>query len=307
MSQAQTATLDLPAVSKPRRFSLRHSLPIPAVIFMIVVTQIPFVLTLGFSLERWNMLRPERRRFLGLENYPRIISDPDFLTVIGNTLVLTLSVVLFTLTFGMILAMLLNRTFWGRGIVRTALITPFLLMPTVSAVLWKNVLFNPAFGLLAAVFTLLGLPPPDMLADNPMVSVIMIVVWQWTPFMMLILLAGLQSLDAEQLEAAQIDGANGPTLFRYIIVPHLRRYIELAILMETLFILSIFGEIFVTTSGGPGIQTTNLSFAIYQEAFQRWNIGSASAMGVYAIILANILLALFLRVLRSGRSEGVTA
>ena len=204
----------------------------------------------------------------------------------------------------MALALLLNRDFAGKGIVRTMLITPFLIMPTVSAVLWKNVLFNPAFGLLAAVAAMLGFPRPDMLQDLPMLSVIIVTVWQWTPFMMLILLAGLQSLDHDQIEACSIDGGGFATMFRYIVVPHLRRYIELAVLMETLFILSIFGVIFVLTSGGPGIQTTNLSYGIYQEAFQRWDIGEASAMGIFAIILANIVVLLFVRVLRSGQGEG---
>ena len=288
-------------------FFSRKSLPLPAIIFMIIVTQIPLILTLRYSLERWNLLRPERRGFIGLNNYINILENSDFWVIILNTLVLTVSVVLFTLIFGMLLALLLNREFFGRNIVRTLLITPFLIMPTVSAVLWKNVLFNPAFGLISAIYVIFGYPRPDFLAEAPMASVIAIIVWQWTPFMMLILLAGLQSLDHEQIEAVQIDGGGRISQFYYIVLPHLQRYIEIAVLMETLFILSVFGEIFVTTSGGPGIQTTNLSYGIYQEAFQRWNIGEASAMGVYAIILANIVVLLFVRVLRRGRHEGVTA
>ena len=205
----------------------------------------------------------------------------------------------------MLLALLLNRDFPGKGIVRTMLITPFLIMPTVSAVLWKNVLFNPAFGLLAAVAAMFGFSRPDMLQDYAMFSVIVVIVWQWTPFMMLILLAGLQSLAHDQIEACQIDGGGPLVLFRYIVLPHLQRYIELAVLMEILFILSVFGVIFVLTSGGPGIQTTNLSYGIYQEAFQRWDIGEASAMGIFAIILANIVVLVFVRVLRRGQAEGV--
>ena len=288
-------------------YSLRRWLPLPAIIFMILVTQAPLVITLGYSLERWNLLRPDRRRFLGLDNYPDVLSNPSFGAIIINTLVITIGTVVVTLALGMALALLLNRDFPGKGIVRTMLITPFLIMPTVSAVLWKNVLFNPAFGLLAAVAAMLGFPRPDMLQDLPMVSVIIVTVWQWTPFMMLILLAGLQSLDHDQIEACSIDGGGPATMFRYIVVPHLQRYIELAVLMETLFILSVFGVIFVLTSGGPGIQTTNLSYGIYQEAFQRWDIGEASAMGIFAIILANIVVLLFVRVLRSGQGEGFGA
>jgi sorbitol/mannitol transport system permease protein len=279
----------------------------PALIFMVIVTQIPLLFTLAYSFERWNLLRPERRAGVGLKNYVDILQDRDFWTIIANTLFLTSTVVILTFLIGIVLALLLNRDFPLRSIVRTLLITPFLIMPTVSAVLWKNVLFNPAFGLIAAVYAMLGLPRPDPLADAPMLSVIIIIVWQWTPFMMLILLAGLQSLDHEQIEASQIDGANYMTRFRYVVLPHLQRYIELAVLMETLFILSVFGEIFVTTSGGPGIQTTNLSFGIYQEAFQRWNIGDASAMGVYAIILANIVVLVFVRVLRRNQQQGAAA
>lgn len=287
--------------------AIRRLLPIPSIVFMVIVTQIPLILTLGYSLERWNLLRPERRGFIGLENYPDVLTNPDFFTIIFNTIIITVSVVIVTLVFGVLLALLLNREFPAKGIVRTMLITPFLIMPTVSAVLWKNVLFNPAFGLLASLAAILGLERPDMLQDLPMVSVIIVIVWQWTPFMMLILLAGLQSLDHDQIEAGQIDGGGPLILFRYIILPHLQRYIELAVLMETLFILSVFGVIFVLTSGGPGIQTTNLSYGIYQEAFQRWDIGEASAMGIFAIILANIVVLVFVRVLRQGQQEGVAA
>ena len=289
-----------------QKHSFRHFLTLPTVIYMVIVTQIPLLLTLRYSLERWNLLRPERRKFIWFEKYPDILQDSNFWVIIFNTIVLTFSVAAITLLLGMLLALLLNRPFLGRGIVRTLLITPFLIMPTVSAVLWKNVLFNPAFGLLAAVFSLLGLPRPDLLANHPMESIVTIMVWQWTPFMMLILLAGLQSLNHEEIEAAQMDGANGFMLFGFIILPHLRRYIEIALLMEILFILSEFGVIFVTTSGGPGIQTTNLSYGIYQEAFQRWNIGEASILGVYAIILANIVVSFFVRVLQRGQTEGLT-
>jgi sorbitol/mannitol transport system permease protein len=272
---------------------------------MIAVTQIPLLFTLSYSLERWNLLRPERRAYLGLTNYTTILQNNDFWRILLNTFIITTAVVLVTLVAGMGLALLLNRQFFGRTLVRTLLITPFLLMPTVSAVLWKNVLFSPASGLIGSVFAMLGLPRPDPLAEAPLVSVVIVISWQWTPFMMLIFLAGLQSLDGEQIEAAQIDGAGYWVRFYAIIIPHLRRYIELAVLMETLFVLSIFGEIFVTTSGGPGIQTTNLSFGIYQEAFQRWNIGQASALGVYAIIFANIVMIFFVRVLRRGQREAI--
>lgn len=286
---------------------LRRSLIWPALIYMVIVTQVPLLFTLRFSLERWNMNRPDRRGFTGFDNFVDVITDADFWTIIGNTFVLTGAVVLITFILGLSLALLLNRDFLGRGIVRTLLITPFLIMPTVSAIVWKNVLLDPSFGFITRMVESLGFATPDFLGNLPMPSVVVIVVWQWTPFMMLILLAGLQSLSHEQLEAAQIDGANPLHILRYVVIPHLRRYIEISVLMETLFILSVFGVIFITTTGGPGIQTTNLSYAIYDEAFSSRDIGDASTMGIYAIILANIVVTLFVQVLRRGSDEGVTA
>lgn len=286
---------------------LRQNLASPGIFFMIVVTQVPLLFTIYYSLQRWNLLRPNRKGYIALRNYDRILHKADFVEIIINTLQLTSSAVVITLVLGMAFALLLNRQFVGKGLVRTMLITPFLIMPTVSAVLWKNVLFNPTFGLLSSIFAMFSLKRIDMLANHPMAAVIIIVVWQWIPFMMLILLAGLQSIPQELVEAAQIDGASYPYILRFVVVPHLRRYIETAVLMEVLFILSVFGVIFVTTSGGPGIKTTNLSYAIYQEAFQRWDIGEASAMGIFAVVLANIVVTLFVRVLRQGQNAGVAA
>lgn len=282
---------------------LRRTLIWPALIYMILVTQIPLLYTLRFSLERWNMNRPDRRGFTGLDNYIDVITDDSFWTILWNTAVLTGAVVLITFLLGLALALLLNREFLGRGIVRTMLITPFLIMPTVSAVVWKNVLLDPSFGFLSRLVEAVGFATPDFLGNFPMASVITIVVWQWTPFMMLILLAGLQSLSHEQIEAAQIDGASPFAILRAIVLPHLQRYIEIAVLMEILFILSVFGVIFITTTGGPGIQTTNLSFAIYDEAFSSRDIGDASTMGIYAIVVANIVVAFFVQVLRRGSED----
>lgn len=291
---------------RPRWLNMRGYLVRPAIIYLIILTQVPLLLTLYYSLTNWNFLRPDRTRFVGVENYLDFFRNPDMLTIIRNTLVFSLSVVLWSLVLGMILALLLNRSFRGRGIARTLLITPFLIMPTVSAVMWKNMLFNPAFGLISSTIALFGGPRIDWINTYPMFSIVAIVTWEWTPFMMLILLAGLQSLSQDSLEAAQIDGAGPIETFYYIILPHLRRYIEIGVLLEVLFVLNIFGEIFVTTTGGPAIDTTTLTFDIYKEAFLRWNVGRASAYGVFAVILANIVTLFFLRVIRAGSQRKAT-
>jgi sorbitol/mannitol transport system permease protein len=235
---------------KARRPRFGFSLASPAIIYLIVLTQIPVLFTLYYSFSNWNFLRPERTRFVGAGNYLDFIQDTDTLTIIRNTLVFASSVVILSLIFGMLLALLLNRQFRGRGLARTLLITPFLIMPTVSAVMWKNMLFNPAFGLISTFLTSLGGTRIDWINQYPMASIVTIVTWEWTPFMMLILLAGLQSLGEDFLEAAQIDGAGPLEVFYYVILPHLRRYIEIGVLLEVLFVLNIFGEIFVTTTAG---------------------------------------------------------
>lgn len=300
-----TTSQPLPA-SRPKRNEReqRKFFSAPTLLFLIVVTQVPFVVTLYYSFQNWNLLRPGPTNWMGLRNYIRAFENPDFLQILWNTLVLSVSVVIITFVLGMIFALLLNRPFIGRGVARTLLISPFLVMPVVTAVLWKNVLLNPTIGLVSYLLSLFGLPPIDWLAHYAMPSIIATVSWQWTPFVMLILLAGLQSLPESTLEAASLDGANGLNLFRFIILPHLTSFIEIALLMEVLFILNIFGEIFVMTTGGPGIATTNLPFEIYKEAFLRWNVSRAAAFGVLAVILANIVVLLFLRVLRGQHHAG---
>jgi sorbitol/mannitol transport system permease protein len=305
------STAPAAGASKPKNDGeWRKFLSSPALVCLIIMTQIPFVMTIYFSFTNWNLLRPNSQGFLGWDrmfrNFQRILTNPDFYTVLRHTVTLTFSVVVVTFVFGMMFALLLNRPFLGRGIARTFLISPFLVMPVAASVLWKNVLLDPSFGFSAFLMRSVGLRSVYLVEEAPMLSIIGIVSWQWAPFVMLILLAGLQSLPSSTVEAARIDGA-GPILqFRYITLPHLRRFIEIALLLEIIFILNVFGHIFVVTTGGPGIQTTNLPYQIFLEAFSRWNVGRASAYGLFAIVLANIAVVFFLQIVRRQRKEELT-
>jgi len=299
--QASAAT---PETSRPRS---RSFLLRPAIIYLIIMTQIPVLFTLAYSVTNWNLLRPDKTRFVGLDNYLYFLQDSDTGTILLNTLTFVSCVIVFSLVFGMALALLLNRQFRGRGIARTLMITPMLIMPTVSAVMWKNMMLNPNFGLIPELLAALGLPRVDLLNAYPLFALILVVTWEWTPFMMLILLAGLQSVEQEWIEAAQLDGASPISMFTSLILPHLSRYIEIAVLLETLFVLNIFGEIFITTTGGPGLATTTLTFNIFLEAFSRWNIGRASAYGVFAVILANIVTLFYIRIIRGNKENKAAA
>jgi sorbitol/mannitol transport system permease protein len=261
----------------------------PAVILLFVWMIVPLAMTLYFSFLSYNLLTPGAHNFIGFLNYSYFLTDPAFLMAIGNTLLIVVGVLLITVIGGILLALVLDQPFWGQGIVRLLVIAPFFVMPTVSALVWKNMLMNPVYGLFAWIARGLGITPIDWLADVPLFSITIIVAWQWLPFATLILLTALQSLDGEQKEAAEMDGAGAVSRFIYIVLPHLARAITVVILIQTIFLLSIFAEILVTTNGGPGIQSTNLTYLVYAQALLQFDVGGASAGGIVAVILANIV------------------
>jgi sorbitol/mannitol transport system permease protein len=265
----------------------------PAVGVLLLWMIVPLAMTLWFSFQRYNLLNPFLTGFAGVENYVFLLDDPALFTAMWNTLVLVGSVLVITVVLGTLLAVLYDQPFWGSGVCKVLVIAPFFVMPTVSALVWKNMLLHPVNGISAFLTSVVGMAPIDWFANLPMTSIVMIVAWQWTPFAFLIIFTALQSLDDEQKEAARIDGAGPLALFFYVIVPHLRRAISVVIMIETIFFLTIFAEIYVTTSGGPGLATTNLAYFIYTKALLEFDVGYASAGGVIAIILANIV-AIFL-------------
>lgn len=261
----------------------------PSVILLLLWMIVPLALTLWFSFQRYNLLDPAVSGFVGFRNYAFLFTDPSLLNALINTVLLVAGVLIASVVLGLACALALDQPFPGRSVARLLCIAPFFVMPTVSALIWKNMLMHPVNGLFAYISRTLGLPVIDWFAQLPLTSIGIIVAWQWIPFATLILLTSLQSLDREQLEAARMDGARGFRLFRFIILPHLSRSITIVIMIETIFLLSVFAEIFVTTAGGPGNASTTLPFLIYKTALLDYNVGGASAGGVIAIILANIV------------------
>ncbi|MEU4520903.1 sugar ABC transporter permease [Amycolatopsis sp. NPDC024027] len=272
----------------------KRRLPLlPALIFVIAVTQLPFLLTVFYSFQSWNLVRPGSRHFVGLDNYIDVFSDTTFLVALLNTVVLTVVCVFVALLLGLGLAILLDRKFLGRGVVRTLLITPFLILPAAGALLWKTTVFDPTYGLLHFVFG----TDTDWLSEFPLASVMAQIVWQWTPFMMLLILAGLQSQAKDVLEAANVDGAGRWRTFVSITLPHLSRFLQLATLLGAIYIVNSFDAIFLMTQGGPGTASTNLPYYIYQRAFEGFDVGQSSAMGVIVVILTMIVATFALRLM----------
>ncbi len=267
----------------------RSWLVAPSVLVLLAWMIVPLVMTLWFSFEYYNLINPTVSGFAGIDNYRFLVTDPDFWVSLQNTLILLVAVLVITVVFGTLLAVLFDQPFPGRNIARVLAISPFFVMPTVAALVWKNLLMHPIYGVLGTIASDVGMRPVDWFATYPLASVIAIVSWEWLPFALLILLTAVQSLDQEQKEAARMDGAGVVAQFFYITLPHLSRAISVVVMIETIFLLTVFAEIFVTTSGGPGNATTNLAFLIYARALLQFDIGGASAGGVVAIILANIV------------------
>lgn len=267
---------------------------VPAVGLLLFWMIVPLVLTLWYSFQGYNLLSPPQG-FVGLDNYAYLLTDPGLPQVVWNTLVLVIAALAVTIAVGISLAVLYDQPFWGRDVARLLVVTPFFVMPTVSALIWKNLLMHPVYGLFAWISRSLGLAPIDWFADHPMTAIIIIVSWEWTPFATLIFLTSLQSLDREQVEAARMDGAGALACFRHVTLPHLARPIAVVIMLETIFFLSVYAEILVTTVGGPGIATTNIPFYIFARALQAYDVGGASAGGIFAIVVANVVAFFFVR------------
>lgn len=270
-------------------------LMLPAIIVLLVWMIVPLVLTLWYSFQDYNLQVPPAT-FGGLINYEFLLTDPVLPTVVWNTLVMVFVPIIITISLGTLFAVLYDGPFPGKPVARLLVITPFFVMPPVAALVWKNLMLHPVWGLFSWLLKSVGLEPIDWFSTYPMVSVIIIICWTWTPFATLIILTALQSLDREQVEAARMDGARPRHIFQYVTIPHLLRPIAIVMMLETIFFLATYAEIYVTTAGGPGSATTNIPFYIYSRALQGFDVGLASAAGVFAIILANLVSLLFMKI-----------
>ena len=288
-------------VGDPFSSPWRRRLPLlPALLFTIAVTQLPFLVSIYYSFtnlkDKTQSLIPEPTRYVGIDNYKAIFSDPFFREAMWTSVKMTVLAVVLSLVFGTLFALLLDRKFFGQGFVRTLLITPFLLMPVVAALIWKQQMFSSLFGILDKVLEFLGFGAVAFISDHPLASIVTVLVWQWTPFMMLIMLAGLQSQPSDIIEAAGVDGAAPFAIFRQLTLPHLRRYLELGALLGSIYIVQAFDAVDQMTGGGPG--STNIPYFVYQESIGGgFRYGSASAYAIVVVVFSIVIATFSLRVL----------
>lgn len=264
----------------------------PSVFALSVWSIVPLALAIYYAFLRYRLDDPDNTSFAGWSNFYYFIKDPFFARDLFNTFALVAIVLAITLVGGVLLAILLDRPIWGRGVVRVLVISPFFIMPTVSALVWKNLIMHPVYGLLAEIWRQVGLKPFDWFGSAPLLSVAIVVGWQWLPFATLILLTAMQSLDEEQKDAAAMDGAGAFGVFRYIVLPHLLRPMTVVILIETIFLLNVFAEIKVTSVGGVA---GNLTYLVFSQLNDANDVGEAAAGGLIAVVLANIVSAFLVR------------
>lgn len=285
-----------------KKARVARRLVMPALIFSIVLTQIPFLVAIVFSTLEWNQLRPDKIHFNWFANYAAVFTGTEFMPSLVATVTITGSSVVLSLVFGLMFALLLDRKFAGQALARTLVITPFLVMPAAAALIWKWSMLDANVGMVNWGLNLVGLPSISWNTDLPVLTVIMMLTWQYTPFFMLILLAGLQSQSKEILEAASVDGAGPIRVFEAMTLPHLRQYIEIATLLGSIMMLQVFDPIAIMTKGSGGTKT--LSYLLYERAFIGLDVGQAAAFGVVTVVITIVTTSIILRSLFSVFIDG---
>ncbi len=266
-------------------------LSLPAIVVVALVTQGLFLGTIILSFVNWNIVRPDLGfSFAGLSNITRLFSTLETYVIVWNTLFITAVSLFLSFSIGLGVALLLNRNFPGVQILRGLMLIPFFVTDIVVGIIFKTLILHPSFGIAGHLTSLLQLPPIDFLGSFAQQSIIFLIVWQWTPFFVLILLAGLQGVDNQIIQSAQIDGANKVVLLFRIIIPSMLHHIRVSVLLGLVFLLKVFGLIYVTTSGGPGNITTTLPYIVYKTNTFKWEVGEAAALSIITVILTIFLL-----------------
>ncbi len=272
------------------------TLSLPAIVVVAFVTQGLFLGTIILSTLKWNIIRPDLGiSFVGIANFIKLFTSFESYKIIFTTVLIAFVSLFLSFSFGFGIALLLHKDFFGVQLLRGLILIPFFTTDVVCGIIFKTLILHPSFGIAGHIATLFNSTPIDFFGNYALLTVIFLIVWQWTPFFILILLAGLQSMDTQQLESAHIDGANKIMRLFFIIIPNILHHIQVAILLGLIFILKVFGLIYVTTSGGPGIATTTLPYIVYKTNHFKLEVGEAASLSVLTVILTIIILSLLFK------------
>ncbi len=265
---------------------------LPAIVVVAVMTQVPFVLTIIYSTLRWNLARPDLPiKFFGFQNYwyflkiSNLRELPEFYTTVWQTILLTVVSLAVCTVVGFLLSVLLDNKVPGVNIARTLILGPFFIMSTASGVIWKTTVFNTTFGWYGVIARALGMTPVDLLSNYPIPVIIFLFSWQWTPFFVLVMLAGLQGIPVDLTDSMRIDGTNWLQSTFLIKLPIIGNHVRVAVMLGLIFIVKEFGLILVTTAGGPGTRSYTLPYEVYMEVFNASNVGRAGALATMTVII----------------------
>jgi sorbitol/mannitol transport system permease protein len=243
---------------------------LPAIIVVAVMTQVPFVLTIVYSMLRWNLTRPDLKiRFAGFDNYLFFLKNTEFYSIAWQTILLTFVTLAFCTLGGFLMSILLDHAVPGINIARTLILGPFFVMSTASGVIWKTTILNTTFGWYGVILKGLGFEPVDLLSYYPILVITFLFVWQWMPFFVLIILAGLQGISEDVVDSMRVDGANWFQSTFLIKLPMISIHMRVAVMLGLIFIVKEFGLILVTTAGGPGTRSYTLPYYVYMPVFAK--------------------------------------
>ncbi|MBD3309396.1 ABC transporter permease subunit [candidate division KSB3 bacterium] len=274
----------------------------PAVLILLSLVIFPLIFSLTLSFHKWNIIRAQDWKWTGLSNYEMILfKDPYFRTSAKVTLIYLLGTVPVQFVLGLVVALLLNQI-TGKiiGFLRTTLIIPTIMTPVIVGIIWR-LMYNPDMGMLNYFLTLFGFSPVNWtgMPGSALPSVMMADIWEWTPFMALIMLAGLQALPQEPFEAALVDGASAWQTFRYVTLPFLAPTMMVALLIRLMDAFKTFDLVFVLTQGGPGMSTEILNYYIYRYGFKFFHLGYASALSWLLVIVVTIFSLILIKRMRA--------
>lgn len=277
---------------------------LPAVVIMIALVIFPTLFAFYTSLNRWNLTESQAQTFIGLTNYFNMLTETRFWQALGRTFVFTVVSTSMTLIVGMVLALMLNRELPFKNVLRTLLIIPMIITPVVVGLTWRF-MYNPELGMINYVISLIGFEKIAFLGriQTSLASVIVTDIWQYTPFALLILLAGLESLPKDPFEAAEIDGASVFQTFWLVTLPMMKGPIMVAVLFRVMFSFNTFDTIYVMTGGGPGRASETLTMYAYRLGFEQWHLGESAAVALIMLVIITFLSRMILRIIRPATSN----